>query len=444
MKMNDSLLLPVGIFFNTAPYAFLCYFPFKDNLKISVKKLLAILFVPAITEFSFFYFYHPITYEFVQFAFFAYLAIYFLIYWATVKMNISKLIFVFLLNTDYGGIIVLISNYLETTFFPSYTHIGGYSLRLNIISVVALVATVPFGLFVVIKKIKPLLCLENKKAWSSLWIIPLMFFFILISVACADNDQWIKSWQYITITLTLMLSCYIVLYVLSEMLIETDENATLRENVRMVNMQLSFQKSAYENLNKWITETKAAQHDLRHHLSVIEMYLQSNDYDDLRKYLDEYKSSLPDNKELFLCGNSVANVIVIHYMEIAGKEGISIATSLHLPQEIGIADMDLCIIFGNCLENALEACRRMENGQKYIHVKSKLHGNMLGITIDNSFDGKVEIKNGKLLSRKRDSEEGLGLSSVRAVAAKYNGTALFTFKENEFQVSVMLNTQEKK
>ena len=440
--MSDSWTLPVGMLFNVAPYAFLCYFPFKDKLKISIKKLLAVLSLPASAEFLISYFYRPLTYEVVQFVFFFFLAIYFLIYLLTVKMNIAKLIFVFLLNTDYGGIIILISNYLETRFFPQMTHIGGYSLRLNAISLTILAVTLPIGLNVMLKKVRPLLYLENKKAWGSLWIVPLMFFFILIAVACADNDNLIMSWQYIIITLTLVASYYTVIYVISEMLIETDENATLRENVRMVNMQLELQKGAYENLGRQIAETKAARHDLRHHLSVIEGYLQSDNYDELRKYLSEYRSMLPENKELSLCENSAANVIVLHYIEIAREEGISVTTNLYLPNKIGIADMDLCIVLGNCIENALEACRRMKSGRKYIEINSKIHGDMLGITIDNSFDGKVEEQKGKLLSRKRRYEEGLGVSSVQAVAAKYNGTALFTFNQEEFQASIMLNMRK--
>lgn len=440
--MDDSLLLPVGVFLKIAPYAFLCYFPFIDKLKISIWKLLLIVLLPMAAEFSLLYFYRPITHQFVQYVFFAFLAVYFVVYLSTVKMNICKLIFFFLINADYGGLIILIANYLDAVYFPDCTYIGDYSLRLNVITLGIFIITVPFGLFVVIKRVRPLLYLENKKAWSSLWVIPLMFFFILVAVACEDSDSWILSWQYMTIMLTLMFGSYIILYVISEMLIETDENATLRENIRMVNMQLSNQKDAYENLGKQIAETKEARHDLRHHLSVIETYLQSESYDELRRYLDGYKSSLPDKKELILCENSAANVIVLHYAELAKKEGISVSADLCLPQKIGIADMDLCVIFGNCLENALEACRRMECGPKYICVKSKQHGDTLGITIDNSFDGKANIKDGKLLSRKRGSQEGLGLSSVRAVAAKYNGTALFNSHEKEFQVSVILNLRE--
>lgn len=84
----------------------------------------------------------------------------------------------------------------------------------------------------------------------------------------------------------------------------------------------------------------------------------------------------------------------------------------------------------------------MKSGRKYIEINSKIHGDMLGITIDNSFDGKVEEQKGKLLSRKRRYEEGLGVSSVQAVAAKYNGTALFTFNQEEFQASIMLNMRK--
>ena len=71
--MIDLWSLPVGMLFNVMPYAFLCYFPFKDELKISVKKLLAVLFLPAAAEFFIYYFYQPLTYEFVQLVFFTFL-----------------------------------------------------------------------------------------------------------------------------------------------------------------------------------------------------------------------------------------------------------------------------------------------------------------------------------------------------------------------------------
>ncbi|MCI2106701.1 MAG: GHKL domain-containing protein [Intestinimonas sp.] len=438
--MNNPLLLSLGTFLDVAPYAFLCYFPFRDKLKLSGKKLLALLSVPAITEFLIFYFYQPITYQFVQCIFFLFLTIYFLIYLATVRVTFPKLFYIFLLNTDYGGIMILISNYLEISFFPNHTHIGGYSL--TVFTLVASVIAIPLGVNVIHKKATALLSLENTKAWGSLWVVPLMFFLILVSMACVDNDAWVRSWPYIIMTVTMAVGGCVVLYMVSKMLIETDKNATLREDVRMFKMQLVFQKSAYEKLSSRITEIKAARHDLRHHLSVIETYLQLKKYDDLQRYLDEYKSSLPDNREFFLCENSAANVIVLHYVEAAANEGIFVKTSLHLPQKIKISDMDLCIVLGNCIENALEACRRMESGPKYIHVKSKIHGDILGIVVDNSFDGKVEVRNGKFLSRKRNNEEGLGIASVRAIAAKYRGTALCRYDEKEFRVSVMLNLRE--
>lgn len=438
--MDNPLLLPIGIFVNIAPYAFLCYYPFMDKLKISIRKLLVIVSLTIILEISIFCFYRPITYEFTQCVFFMFLVVYFFIYLLTVRMDFSKLILVFLLNADYGGIIVLVSNYLEIVFSPQWSHIGGYSL--NFFTLELYVATVPLGLHFMIKKVKPLLNLENTKAWGLLWVVPLMFFFQIILIACVNNDQWIRSWQYIAMTLTMAIGGYISLYVVSEMLLKTDENATLRQDVRVAKMQLSFQKNAYENLRSRIAETKAARHDLRHHLSVIESYLQSDNYDELQKYLAEYKSSLPDNKELFLCENSAANGIVLHYAELAKKEGITVTTNLHLPQKIRVTDIDLCIILGNCLENALEACRRIKTGQKYIVIKSKVHGDMLGITVDNSFDGKIESNNGRILSRKRCREEGLGLSSIQAVAQKYNGTVLYNYDNKEFQISVMLNMRE--
>ena len=79
------------------------------------------------------------------------------------------------------------------------------------------------------------------------------------------------------------------------------------------------------------------------------------------------------------------------------------------------------------LENAVEACRRMERGNKFVRVRSRIAGDTLSIVVENSFDGLWRVKNGTYLSRKENAEaqdrEGVGLSSVRAVCLKHRGLA---------------------
>ena len=107
-------------------------------------------------------------------------------------------------------------------------------------------------------------------------------------------------------------------------------------------------------------------------------------------------------------------------------------------------DNDLCLVFGNLIENAIEACRRMdtldssdETPSRFIRLHAHVHYKTLIITMDNSFDGHVTIQNGKYRSSKRD-DYGIGLSSIRSVAGKYDGNVAFEAADGIFQSSVYL------
>ena len=87
-------------------------------------------------------------------------------------------------------------------------------------------------------------------------------------------------------------------------------------------------------------------------------------------------------------------------------------------------DGELCVIFGNLLENAVEACGRMEQGEKFVQLKCSVQGDMLTVSMSNSFDGQVHEQNGRYRSSKR-GDYGVGLTSIQAVARKNQGDAWF-------------------
>jgi len=205
-----------------------------------------------------------------------------------------------------------------------------------------------------------------------------------------------------------------------------------------INHQLEMQREYYKTLQTHITETKRARHDLRHHLSVFQSYIDKGETEKLADYVNEYRASLPDDTEIAFCENYAVNSILRHYIGIARSEGIQVDARLEMPEKTSVSDSDLCIIFGNCIENAIEACRRTD-GDRFIKINSKITGKMFAVTIDNSFDGVIKKEGGMLFSRKHEGD-GIGTSSVSAVAKKYDGEARFEANGNIFQTSVMLRT----
>ncbi|MEG2009301.1 MAG: ATP-binding protein, partial [Oscillospiraceae bacterium] len=120
------------------------------------------------------------------------------------------------------------------------------------------------------------------------------------------------------------------------------------------------------------------------------------------------------------------------------KAGIEILSSVNLPEEFSVADTDLCVIFGNLVENALESCQRQQEGRRFLEVNAKLiNGGMLALKISNSFDGNIRQSRDRFISQKHGGV-GLGTQSVKSIVERYGGTCKFTFENNIFTASVLL------
>ena len=102
-----------------------------------------------------------------------------------------------------------------------------------------------------------------------------------------------------------------------------------------------------------------------------------------------------------------------------------------------IADADLCCILGNALDNAVTACEKYD-GKRYISIAAQRENKLLLLTIDNSFDGVLLQKEGKILSKKRKDEEGIGIRSMKQICEKYGGTSRFQADGSRFEASFML------
>ena len=177
-------------------------------------------------------------------------------------------------------------------------------------------------------------------------------------------------------------------------------------------------------------------HDLRHHLAVI-MEL-SQDNEELQAYLLTLMEKIPTAKERF-CENDVVNAIISHYASLCKMNAITFTSYLIIPNaREQSTNTDLCVIFSNLLENAVEACTRMTENEKFITLKSSLQGNMLIITMDNSFNGEVNQIGDRFCSAKRN-DYGIGLASIQSISRQARGDARFHADGKVFYSSVYLN-----
>jgi len=200
--------------------------------------------------------------------------------------------------------------------------------------------------------------------------------------------------------------------------------------------RLGFQREQFARLMESIESVRFMRHDLRHHLAVLSEYARVGNLAGIKGYMEGVENGLSAARGKVYCENYAVSAIAAYYLNLADNQGIETTVKLIVPKDTGqVWDGDLCVIVGNFLENAVEACRDVEIGERFLRLFSYVQDDTLTITMENSFDGNAKEHGAVFYSQKREGE-GVGLSSVMSVAAKYGGAAKFETNGKVFLSSV--------
>ena len=280
--------------------------------------------------------------------------------------------------------------------------------------------------------------------WQLLWIIPLLnsiIFALIITpetlIKTSVNPSVLYFLPPVWITLT-----FTTIFLLPRVIIAATQNIDLQRTLQLSEIQVRSQQKQNELLQLHIEETRRLRHDIRHHFRMLESLTRSQDMDGIKKYLSETLSSLPEQAPAIHCSNSAVNAFLCYFKELAVQQDIDMSLSISVPEKLPFPDTDLCIILGNLLENAVEACQNMKSDKRYIHVKMLTPSpQTMVIIIENSYEGSIRLAaDGSFLSSKEAGRHGIGISSVLSITEKYNGIPRFEYgRNNIFKVSLLLN-----
>lgn len=220
------------------------------------------------------------------------------------------------------------------------------------------------------------------------------------------------------------------------------ERLVLQEQVSHAGHMLQLQQDYYPVLLEKEREAAAARHDLRHHFLMLRELADQGDVTALSAYLDEYDAAYLRPGDRSYCRHYVVDMLLRLYARRAAEQGVGFDAGVSIPEELPVGNVDLCVIISNLLENALEACRPLPPQRRRVEIGVRYQASRLSIVVDNSFDGWMKTSGAGLLSRKRGDAPGVGLMSVQAVCARYEGTTRF-FPEGElFHSEVQLTARQ--
>lgn len=443
MPFNTFIAQILGFFIQTFPCAILLFIPFqKDTFKISKKRAISILVIfMIITSFIFacisvpFYaedsrYYQEMTqYANVYFTCIVLLIVIFFMY--VTKEKAMKKILVVMMIIHYGAFVFTLCNMIFN--FQSQDYISSvYDWENNILNFFIYALTIPFIIFFMNRVLRDVLHAMNIKAVKrgcTYIIIALFLYCISIySLSASTNTRINDIYLYIFLFVTLITDVILYIMFFSESKISM-QNETLIKQVDLFNSQ-------YKKIASNIQETRKIRHDLRHHLNVIATLNAEGKTKELEDYLIQYTDIYQNMDAQKLCGSPAIDTILKYYIEKAQDENITIQTQIaNLDGNLGFDSMDITVLLGNAMDNAIEACKDISQSKIFITIIKK--ENMLLIEIiNNCYEDEIDIQDFK--STKTKGVHGYGIISMKAVCQKYDGEARFKVENNKFIAQFIL------
>ena len=199
--------------------------------------------------------------------------------------------------------------------------------------------------------------------------------------------------------------------------------------------QIKSQTKHLDDILVMQNQIKGFRHDIKNHWVALRGYFQRNDYGGGLQYLDEMSDKLIDS-ETIDTGNVALDAIISTKRALAGEKNIEFESTVQIPEKMPIDATDICIIFGNSLDNAIEACERIKDDKKHIKLSVIFEEDAILCKVSNT------ISKGKKLSMittKKDKENhGYGLENIKQALSKYNHVLKIDQTDDEFILSFII------
>lgn len=293
--------------------------------------------------------------------------------------------------------------------------------------------------YVLMKRaIVPLLTNEDIEGWKPLCIIALLYNLIGVWLSLPFD---VSPSGYTLLCLLLLVVCAATYGLLLQTLQSNTAAIRTVTEGEMKELLVELEKKEYLRLADRLAAARRTHHDLRHQLAVLQGLARQGNLEELDGYLTKMAVALPSLSEGHYCDHPAVNALMNHHL--SSYPDIDISLSLQIPPQLpAINDSDLCIVLGNLVENALEACARMSGENRFVSIRAGVQQGYFIIAVDNSFDGYLLPDKNTFFSRKRGGKEkGLGLSSVQAICEKYHGFCSFEGEGTLFKSSVALRAE---
>ena len=230
----------------------------------------------------------------------------------------------------------------------------------------------------------------------------------------------------------------LILILLVQILLFNKNELSQNYVIELLNDKMKNLSEYYIEQNTKEKDLRRFKHDSNNLMIILKALISDGNYEKALRYMNHVQLIWDKTNNNFNTGNFICDALLASKSRDASSCDTQIIVDGTIPSNL-IDDVDLCILFSNLLDNAIEACAHI-SGSKTIHINFKNHNETWILTIDNPVEKNVDIINNTIPTSKEEKDQhGLGLQNINQIVKKYNGTINMTCKNLIFTSTIMLS-----
>lgn len=209
------------------------------------------------------------------------------------------------------------------------------------------------------------------------------------------------------------------------------------KQIRLATLEqiMEHESENYRAVASSYTEIRNIKHDLKNQVTVLNDLIKDNKYDEAKQHIHRLYSDVEKATSVCYTGNSAIDSIINLKGDYARNRKISFMSKIKV-NTIEFDTIGICRILGNALDNAIEACERMDSGEKCVCVAMYQLDNKLIIEIENT-SLPVDVSN-LITSKKNKEAHGIGMQSIRQTVEGMNGYVSCNYNNGYFSIKIIL------
>lgn len=255
------------------------------------------------------------------------------------------------------------------------------------------------------------------------------YVFLVRQTLSSLSDGMLSGW--------LFWSMFVVLFIIIVLLIidAKDKKTTLmHERIRGELLEQN-----YQNVSDIYKQNAKLYHDVNHHLNALYQLINGARYEDAKAYIEKISEPVKQLSKTSWTGIHIVDVVLNSKAEQMKQKGITYQYNVEFPENTNVLSNDICTIFANLIDNAIEATEKILPTEKTISVSVRKVHDFIIIQVENPCEAGIVFDSELPRTTKQDTDiHGWGLPSVISAVEKYNGTFHCSVENEIFTATAML------